>query len=1195
MNCSWRLVLTMGCAAALSAGAMAGELISSFETEESVAQFKPGQVVMERVQEHATEGKWSLRVQFAGSEKDTWPGISYLPANPNLLRDKVLAFDVFNPQEDRVSLSYRIDDGHGQKLFDGAGLAAQAHTTVEIWTSGLKNDLDLTNITKVYPYIRMPRRDYVLYFDNFRYAEASQRFKPMRYLEMAAPVQPIEADEARGYVLFHRHYLDLVFPTSLPRPEETEFDLRVFATPGEHEPVTVSVHALRDLGDVRVSVSGLKSPEGGLIPAEAVTVYPVRCLHKRLTYPSEYYVEDMPVLLERRESAEVPAGESKRFWLDIRVPEDATPGIYEATVSVNAQGGQSSELPLALRVVPFTLSDPNGILWGEYYTGPRMDREAPAYKQVMLAELADMRDHGMTSVGLCFGPSLEAFEITDDGVEVAYDEAERYAWFMDAFVQLGFPAPIIQLADTPQSLLGGDYALNSDEFARLYQAAWMVMKAEAVRRGWPEVIVQPVDEPGWGDQAKKDRTVRLLKLLKEIPEMLTEQDGPADEFFEEIAGPYADVWNYNGGVGEPERVAQAIGDGHIVTCYNNDVECYRPEMGRYAAGFYLFASGTRGIYNWQYHGWKGDPYNDQDAQHGDFLHVYPETDDEVGGPATGWEGFREGTDDFKYCDLLAKAIVRAREAGKREQAEAAAQVLADLVDSIDYKPRIRHTARWEEVTTEQDGVRRISGQMQVPNGWEFEDYDKARWQVVEQIIRLKRAIGEIAQAPDAAGEVGKGGNGGGPLLSGVRWQDLDGVAEGPSLGGRVQVSIPRLPAAPKLDGHLGDPAWRGAATTAPWMRSTGDGEAPVQTRALLGIFEERLYLGFECQEPTTEGVVARVTEDGGSVWTDDCVEMFFDGNLDQATFRQVVINSLGTVGTVSHGVGDWAPVVQRAARVGEGAWYAELSVPVAELGLTGTTFGLNLCRERRASGGLELSCWSPTGGGFSQPERFGLATMSTLYIASFKLGEGLLGRNELTVELVNEEAAARSIKLRLCWWQGEGVRLERESRVFALEPGQRLKARLPYDITRYDVPVELRLAVLDGAGQVLAEHEFAQRVPPPMVTRVRPRLFFLEEDCAGLQARFRLSEELQRRGQLVVAIFTEPEMMLVARQEIEPIEATLVSARLNIGGLPEGRYSVHIVLKKREGETLVRVAEAREMIRKIPGPFSSRQAMDKGQ
>jgi len=72
-------------------------------------------------------------------------------------------------------------------------------------------------------------------------------------------------------------------------------------------------------------------------------------------------------------------------------------------------------------------------------------------------------------------------------------------------------------------------------------------------------------------------------------------------------------------------------------------------------------------------------------------------------------------------------------------------------------------------------------------------------------------------------------------------------------------------------------------------------------------------------------------------------------------------------------------------------------------------------------------------------------------------------------------------------------------------------------------------------------------------------------------------------------------MMLVARQEIEPIEATLVSARLNIGGLSEGRYSVHIVLKKREGETLVRVAEAREMIRKIPGPFSSRQAMDKGQ
>jgi len=1181
-----RSVVAVILTAGLVTPTLAADLISSFETEESLSAFKPANVTMERVQEHATEGKWSLKLLVPGSEKDTWPGISYVPANPDLSQHEVLAFDVFNPDEDGVSLSYRIDDGNGQSVFGGVGLAPQGNTTVEIWTSGLKSDLDLTNITKVYPYIRMPRRDYVLYFDNFRYAQASQRFKPMRYLETTAPVPPTEAEKARGYVLFHRHYLDMVFPTSLPRPQETQLDLKAFATPGEHEPVTVSLRALRELTDVRVSVSELKSPEGAIIPAEAATVYPVRCLDKRETYPSDYYIEDMPVLLERREGADVPAGESKRFWLDLHVPDGTAPGVYEGRVSISAEGAEATELPLALRVLPFTLSDPEGIFWGEYYAGPRMKPDDPAYRELMLAELRDMREHGMTSVGLCFGPSLEAFEITEDGVQVAYDETERYAWFMDDYVRSGFRAPVIQLSDTPQSLLGGDHALDSDEFARLYKGAWAAMRDEAKRRGWPEVIVQPVDEPGWKDQAARDRTLHLLKLLKEIPDMRTEEDGPADEFFEDIAGPYADVWNYNGGVGTPERVAQAIADGHIVTCYNNDVECYRPEMGRYAAGFYLLASGTDGIYNWQYHGWKGDPYNDQDSQHGDFLHVYPRTDKEVGGPATGWEGFREGTDDYKYCDLLRKTIARARKAGKTTEAEAAARVLADLVASIDYKPRIRRTARWEETTTDEDGVRRISGRMQVPNGWDFEDYDKARWQVADEIMKLMRAMGEMAQAPDAASGTGRGGDGGGPLLSDVRWRQPGAGPGSFSLGSRPQISIPRLQAAPEIDGHLDDAAWKDAARTEPWMRSSGEGEAPVQTQALLGTFEGALYLGFKCDEPKTEGIVARVTEDGGQVWMDDCVEMFFDGNLDQATFRQIIINSVGTVGTVENGGGEWLPPVQRAARVGDGTWYAELSVPISELGLTQTSFGLNLCRERRAGGGLELSCWSPTGGGFAQPERFGLANMPTPYIAGFKLGEGLLGRNELMATLVNEGAEPGAFRLRLRCWQGEGAHVEHLSKLIRLDPAQHAQVKLAYEITASAQPVQLELAALDGRGQALAQRSFSQQAPEPLKMALRPRLFFLEEDAAGLEATVRVSEELRKRSQLVVAVFTEPGMELIARQELEPIEAPLLSARLNVGGLGEGAYTVHVILKKREGEKLTRVAEVKQTLRKISGPFS---------
>ncbi|MCD6360520.1 MAG: DUF4091 domain-containing protein, partial [Armatimonadetes bacterium] len=708
----------------------ADDPITSFETTDSLDMFQAGQVTMERVREHASDGEWSLKVEITGSDKDTWPGIAFIPPDPDMTNHPALAFDVYNPDGDPAGLSYRVDDAAGHKRFEGARLLPQRHTTVEIPIKPLGNEMDLTRIVKFYIYSRMPRRNYTWYFDNFRYTDGSYQFKPRRYLETNPEPAPAPEDRTRGFMLFHRHWMDLVFPNSVPTAQERDFTLTVFATPGEHEPVTVSLRALRDLAGARASVSELRSGDGAVIAADAVTVYPVRCLNKREHYQSKFYIEDMPVLLERRDSVDVAGGTSQRFWLDIHVPDDAAPGSYRGTVTISAGGGDAN-VPLALEVLPFTLDRTRGAWWGEYYSGPRVPLEDPSYHEVMRAQLADMREHGMTSVGLCFGPSMEAFTITDDGVEVHYDENDRYVWFMDAYAELGFPAPVIQLSDTPQALLGSEYPLDSEQFAAHYKAAWKAMREEARRRGWPEVIVQPVDEPGWREQDARDRTVRLLKLIKEIPDMRTEQDGPADEFFEEIAGPFADVWNYNGGVGRPERVAQAITDGHIICCYNNDVECYRPELQRYAACFYLLASGTHGIYNWAYQGWRGSPYDDQDAKYGDFLHVYPATDTEVGGPATGWEGFREGTDDYLYCDLLRRLIARAREAGQVAQADAAHAVLDGIVASIDYKPRIRNTAKFERMTTDADGVSRISGRLLVPNGWDFDRYDQARRQVAE--------------------------------------------------------------------------------------------------------------------------------------------------------------------------------------------------------------------------------------------------------------------------------------------------------------------------------------------------------------------------------------------------------------------------------------------------------------------------------
>ena len=67
----------------------------------------PSTVTAERVQEHATDGEWSLRVFIPGSEQDTWPGINFVP-QVDTTQYQVFAFDAFNTDADRVALSLSL-------------------------------------------------------------------------------------------------------------------------------------------------------------------------------------------------------------------------------------------------------------------------------------------------------------------------------------------------------------------------------------------------------------------------------------------------------------------------------------------------------------------------------------------------------------------------------------------------------------------------------------------------------------------------------------------------------------------------------------------------------------------------------------------------------------------------------------------------------------------------------------------------------------------------------------------------------------------------------------------------------------------------------------------------------------------------------------------------------------------------------
>jgi len=1163
--------LTLCIILALGAAIAFAQPISSFETEESMKLFTAGGTTVERVQQHAADGEWSLKVFFPGNEKDTWPGLYFKP-DVDTTQYQTLAFDVFNEGKDHAALSWRIDFKEGDPVFSGQGVAPGGPHRIEIWLSGMGP------ITRVFPYIRMPRKDNTLYFDNFMWATVKNRFKPLVYVDDATPPEPTADETARGFIPFRRALTDVVFANSIPLPEQRAQTIDLFATPGEYEAATLSVYALEDLAQVKVSFDG--------IPATG-EVLPVRALNKRVTYSSTQYIQDMPVLCERREAVDVAKGTSKRFVLELKIDENAEAKVYEGQVHIDRAGGERVSLPLRLRVLPFKLSEPGDMLWGEYYQGPRLATTDEEKFVTMRRDMTDMRAHGMTSVGLCFGISLDQVQWQEDGTcAIEFDGSSLYEELMKLYVEFGYPAPVILLSDSGQAAAGKDFegAVDGDEWGERYKTFWKAMQAEHARLGWPEVIVQPVDEPGWQGQQQKDRNERCLKLLKQIPGMRTEQDGPGDAYFHGTAGPYSDVWNYNGSISKPEVYKKAQAEGRIITLYNCDVESYRPEVDRYTAGWFQAAGGISGCYNWAYISYNGSPYDDLDHKTGTWMHVYPPMKDEPGGPSTGWIGAREGIDDYKYIHTLREAIARG-EAGNdaaKRAATAGRKVLDDLIAGIDWSPSVRSRAKWTQRGAKPDGTKTIGGTLKLPNGWQHDEYEKARWRVARATLDIMTALREVPSSVKGRRDSSDFG----PLVASTRWS-TEVVAAAPELGGKNarQVTIPVLGESPVIDGDLSDTIWAEAVTLDAFGMASGTGKPEMQTEVRVGSDGANLFLGVTCHEEKMDYLTARITDEGGAVWQDDCVEVFVDNNLDQSTFRQVLVNALGVQGWNDSTDSKWRAASVAAAKRLDDRWTVELSIPMADLGLTGNQFGFNVCRERRPMETMELSCWSPTGGAFGQPDRFGLASLGQAWIGGISVPPASIGVNSFTVTLKNEtdKWVGPVATLGLKWPEKGSLRILDQE--ISIQPGEEVKRTYEYELPTPDAPT-MTFSLLWPKDQnpppVLAERTFAPSVLNPLTMAVRPRTYYLSETLGAADFKLDLAPSAREKTRLILALYNADETAILRQFDISPLEGNRLTAMLNLRGLPEGSYRLWAVLDDAEG---TRISERSARIERFRGTF----------
>jgi len=145
----------------------------------------------------------------------------------------------------------------------------------------------------------------------------------------------------------------------------------------------------------------------------------------------------------------------------------------------------------------------------------------------------------------------------------------------------------------------------------------------------------------------------------------------------------------------------------------------------------------------------------------------------------------------------------------------------------------------------------------------------------------------------------------------------------------------------------------------------------------LGYDDKKLYIRVECREPDSAKIKKDKKERDGSLWENDCVEVFlmprtneyFHFIVDASNARFDEKAAMDSVGRDRGWNGDW----KSAVRIEPGQWVAELAIPFKELGVPppaeGEVWKGNFCREEKELG--ENSSYFPTCGWFHDTSTFG--------------------------------------------------------------------------------------------------------------------------------------------------------------------------------------------------------------------------------
>lgn len=345
------------------------------------------------------------------------------------------------------------------------------------------------------------------------------------------------------------------------------------------------------------------------------------------------------------------SGEFKQFMVTVKIDADVTPGLYTGAISLVADNGGKAQVPVRVRVLPFTLPDPKTYydLNADFYTmlycvpgkegytpfngGDRAQSDAKQFRR-----LKNQYDHNVR-YPLYFG--LWNGYNGLDFVETALKQAKEIGMKLDPFFEA-------------YSCCGG---ATAEQYFTIKRNAEIATKEFKRILGHTNIYPAGGEEPGPSTVVASRNGWKIAHENNNLV-MCNGQDrryfcGYADDF--RVGGGFASLRESD----FMHRIKGKIGNyaGPHTGPEN-------PDYMRRMHGMNLYKKDYDMMYNYGYI--EGD-WNDLHSYCYRITLVYETKDGFI--DTLPWEGMREGIDDIRYATLLKQLAEKAIAEGKQKDTE----------------------------------------------------------------------------------------------------------------------------------------------------------------------------------------------------------------------------------------------------------------------------------------------------------------------------------------------------------------------------------------------------------------------------------------------------------------------------------------------------------------------------------------------